>query len=191
MIDQIDNLLQKNLFNRKSRATYLLASALAIASLPGLSWGQEHSDAADGKDKAVPEFDWQLPAPPLAENLLPFYVSGTRQSFAIDSKSLTVDSDGVIRYAIVGTSSAGAKNISYEGIRCSSNEKRIYAIGHADGSWTRARDSEWQPIAFKGTTLQHAELAQNYFCKDGLIAGKVNQILQTIRYRRPAPGQQL
>ncbi len=186
MIEQLDNLLQKNSFNRRRSATYLLASALAITSLPGVSWSQEHSDT----DKAVAEFEWQLPATPVSDNLQPFYVSlTTRQSFAIDTKSLSVDSDGVVRYTVIGTSTGGAKNISYEGIRCSSAEKRIYAIGHTDGSWTRARDSEWQPIAFKGANLQHAELAQNYFCESGRIAGKLDQILQKIRYHRDEPGQ--
>jgi len=162
-----------------------MASALAIGSLPCHAWNLFGADDPDAKDKENKEIDWQPPAPPAAENMLPFYVSRiTRQSFAIDAKSMTVDTDGVVRYTIIGTSSGGAKNISYEGIRCKSFEKRLYAIGNADGTWTRARSSEWQPIATSGPNLQHAELAQNYFCSGGQIAGKVDQILQTVRYHR-------
>jgi hypothetical protein len=168
-----------------NRLAYVLAVAFAMVSLPGMATDRSQSDDPDAKEKVVAEIDWQLPTPPANNDLLPFYVSKTtRQAFALDTKSLSVDTDGVIRYTIVGTSSAGAKNISYEGIRCSGFEKRIYALGHADGTWARARDSEWQPIPIKGPNLQHAELAQNYFCNNGQIVGKAPQILQSMRYRK-------
>ena len=189
MIDYMIPLSQKPASNKKWASTCLLAAALAIASLPGHALNL-FGDDPDAKEKETPEIDWQVPAPPVAENLLSFYVSrSTRQSFAIDAKSLTVDTDGVIRYTIIGTSAGGAKNISYEGIRCRSAEKRLYAIGNADGTWTRARTSEWLPIAVMGPNLQHAELAQNYFCSGGSIAGKANQILQSLRYPRPESKQ--
>lgn len=178
MIYEIAPKLQKSLFAKKTRAAFLLAAA-ALA-LPCLAWGDD-----DDVKKAPAEIDWQLPAAPVSENLLPFYTSPfTKQSFTIDAKSLTVDTDGVIRYTIVSTSAGGAKNISYEGIRCSTYERRIYAIGHADGSWAKTRDSEWQLIPAQATNLQHAELAKNYFCSGTSIAGKAEQILQAIHYRR-------
>lgn len=181
----MNQLLQKNSFTNKKWIAYLLACAFAMAGLPSQAWSLGGSDDADTKDKPLAEIDWQLPAPPATENMLPFFVSATtRQSFAIDAKSLTVDTDGVVRYTLVGTSSAGAKNISYEGIRCSSFERRLYAVGHADGTWARARSSEWQPIAATGASLQYAELAQNYFCNSGLTAGKADQIINAIRYHR-------
>lgn len=189
MTYQVRHLLHKNLLTKQYHAAYLLAAAIGLGGFPSLSWGQAHMGDPEAKEKAA-EVEWQLPAPPDAANLLRFYVSlTTHQSFAIDAKSLTVDTDGVIRYTIVGTSSGGAKNVSYEGIRCSSFEKRIYALGHADGTWVRARDSEWQPIPVKAANLQHAELAENYFCKNGLVAGKADQILQTIHYHKAVPGQ--
>lgn len=183
MMAKTIQLLQKNILDGKTVTACFLASGLALASTSSQAWSLFNSDDPDAKDKANVEIDWQLPPPPAAENLLPFFVNPTtHQSFAIDSKSLTADTDGVVRYTVVGTSSGGAKNISFEGIRCSSYERRIYAFGHADGTWARARNSEWQPIA---ANLQHAELAQNYFCKNGLVASKVEQILQTLRYHRP------
>jgi hypothetical protein len=190
MIDHMIPLLQKPASNKKWAGAGLLAAALAIASLPSHALNLFGSDDPDAKEKENQEIDWQLPAPPVAGNLLPFYVSHTtRQSFAIDAMSLTVDTDGIIRYTIIGTSAGGAKNISYEGIRCHSFEKRLYATGNADGTWTRARSSEWLPIAVTGTNLQHAELAQNYLCSGGTIAGKAKQILQTLRYPRPESRQ--
>src|SRR4051812_48213652 len=56
----------------------------------------------DNENKPWQEIAIQLPAAPMAENLLPFYVSATAtQSFAIDAKSLTVGADGVIRYTLL------------------------------------------------------------------------------------------
>jgi hypothetical protein len=180
---RIADRMHKTLY-RKCFAS-VLATTLALVSLPGLALGSSQSDDPDTKEKAVAEIDWQLPAWPADEDLLPFYFSKTtHQTFALDTKSLTVDTDGVIRYTIIGTSAAGAKNISYEGIRCSGFERRIYALGHTDGTWARARVSEWEPIAVKGANLQHAELAQNYFCSNGRIAGKAKEILQGMRYHK-------
>ena len=190
MTDQIANSSHKPIRNRKGKAAYFLATAFALASLPCMAWSLFGSDDSDPKEKPTAEFDWQLPPATVNENLLPFYVSkSTRLTFAIDTTSLSVDTDGVIRYTIIGTSESGAKNISYEGIRCATSEKRLYALGHADGTWARARESEWQPIAVKASNLQHAELAQNYFCRDGQVAGKAPQILQTMRYHKNGMAQ--
>ncbi|MFP3740302.1 CNP1-like family protein, partial [Burkholderia sp. SIMBA_019] len=75
-----------------------------------------------------------LPALPQAgTQLLPFDVSNNTQlKFAVDPASLSVGSDGVVRYAIVITSPGGARNINYEGIRCDTYEWRLYASLNAD-----------------------------------------------------------
>ena len=93
-----------------------LAFLLSIASVSAAQANFEE-DFDDG-EKPWQEIAVQLPAPPVAANLVPFFVSATAtQEFAIDAKSLTLGSDGVIRYSLVTTSTSGAKNISYEGIR--------------------------------------------------------------------------
>jgi hypothetical protein len=179
MICQIATLLQRGPTVGRPWAAVLLT--VAALSVPALSW------ADDDANKPPAEIDWQLPAAPAAADLMPFFQSPiTKQTFAIDAKSLSVDKDGVIRYTIVGTSTGGAKNVSYEGIRCSTFEKRLYALGHADGTWVKARDSEWQPIPTSGTNKQHEDLALNYLCDGTTIAGTASQIVQNLRYHRAA-----
>jgi K+-sensing histidine kinase KdpD len=197
MIAKMTNQSHSNVFPKAIRAPTLLpdavvlAIALAIglitASISNPARSQERSaDEAQTKDKAVAEAAWQLPAAPMPDDLLPFYTSRTTgQSFAIDAKSLTVGSDGVVRYTIVSTSSSGAKNIGYEGIRCSSHEKKLVAMGHADGTWARARNADWEPIMNKGANLQHAALAEDYLCLNASVAGTPEKILYALRYRRP------
>lgn len=183
-------LSHNSIFRTKTRKTHRLAFIFVIAGFSGLVWSQGRpDDELNDKGKGSAEAAWQLPAPPAADNLLRFYASPTTgQSFGIDAKSLTVDPDGVIRYTMVSTSSSGAKNISYEGIRCRSHEKKLYALGHEDGTWALARNTGWEPIAAKGANLQHATLADYYFCRDELGAGNAERILNNIRYRRtPAP----
>ncbi len=144
---------------------------------------------SDFDDDAKPwqEIALQMPPMPVAENLLPFYVGNTvSHAFAIDAKSLSVGSDGVIRYTMVATSQAGAKNISYEGIRCQSFERKLYAFGHPNGSWSRSRRDKWEPIPRTTTaSIQHVTLAREYFCRNLEIADNAEKIVDRIRNKRP------
>ncbi len=118
------------------------------------------------------ERNWQevaiaLPPYPKAQDLLEFTVSAaTDFRFYIDATSLSVGSDGVVRYVLVARSPSGAQNVSYEGIRCKSRNYRIYATGRRDGTWTEARRVSWRPIG-SGTVNWHAALQRDYFCPKG------------------------
>lgn len=162
--------------------TVFIIMTSAIAAAHAQSRFEEDFD--DG-EKAWQEIAIQLPAAPIAENLLPFYVSATAsQSFALDSKSLTLGTDGVIRYTLITSSAAGAKNISYEGIRCESFEKKLYAFGQPDGTWSRSRRDKWEPIVRNAANRQHATLAQDYFCQGLNIAGDAKTMLERIKAQR-------
>jgi len=136
----------------------------------------------DDENKPWEEIAVQLPAAPKEENLIEFYVGPTTtQTFAIDAKSLAIGSDGVIRYTMVATSQAGAKNISYEGIRCATFEKKLYAFGRDDGSWGRSRHDQWEGIVRGKANRQHAALAQDYFCSNLTIVGSEKDMLRRLR----------
>jgi hypothetical protein len=140
---------------------------------------------SDDKDKPWEEAAIQLPPAPKAENLLSFDVSPTAtQAFVIDASSLSVGADGVIRYTLVATSRSGAKNISYEGIRCQTYERRVYAFGQPDGTWARSRRSKWEPIQGYAANRPHAALAKDFFCLEQTIAGKADDMLNRIRNKR-------
>lgn len=142
-------------------------------------------EAADAARPAWQELPMQLPAIPQQANLLEFYVSETAtQIFAIDPTSLSAGTDGVVRYTLVSRSAAGAVNISYEGIRCESFEKKVYAFGHKDGSWTRSRRDRWETITGTTANRQHAALARDYFCSHKVIEGDAGQIVARLRDKR-------
>jgi hypothetical protein len=169
--------------NHRSVAGVVTAVTLLLAGTAGAQ--SRFEEDFDDKDKPWQEVAVQLPAAPAAENLLPFYVSATAtQAFLIDPKSLTVGSDGVVRYTLVSMSPQGATNISYEGIRCSSFEKKLYAFGQANGGWSRSRRDQWERIIAGNANRQHAALAQDYFCEGKTIAGKAENIVERIRSQR-------
>lgn len=114
------------------------------------------------------EGDVVFPGPPNPVSLVNFYVSAsTPNTFWVDGASLTVADDGVVRYVLVVRSPSGAESTTFEGIRCGSAERRIYATGRSDGTWARARDSAWTRISFNSYNRAQAALAQDYFC-DGV-----------------------
>jgi hypothetical protein len=114
------------------------------------------------------EEEVEPPAFPQEANLREFYVSElTTNKFYIDASTLSVGKDGVVRYVLVVRTSGGATNITFEGVRCSSRELRIYASGRRDGVWAKARLSEWRPIENKLKNRHHAELSRNLFCPNG------------------------
>lgn len=134
---------------------------LLAASFGAAAWD------ADEETKWV-ESAIALPAPPKDENLLRFEVSRlTSNIFYIDAVSLSIGDDGVVRYTLVVQSPSGVRNVSYEGMRCSTAERRSYAYGAADGGWSPARQSAWSRIRGNSLNRQYAALFSEYFCVPG------------------------
>jgi hypothetical protein len=161
--------------------------ALAAWSLGATSFAPAgFDDQFDDKTKKWEEIALQLPAAPQAANLLPFYVSPTAsQKFFIDAKSLSVGSDGIVRYTLVSRSESGVENISYDGIRCETYQKKQYAFGQADGGWARSRQGAWLPIVELVGNRQDSALAKDYFCDGNSVSGSAGSIVNLIKYQRP------
>jgi hypothetical protein len=163
----------------------LTAAVFALSLITVANAQSRYEQDSDDQEASWQEAAIQLPPAPQPENLLPFYVSETAtQTFAIDAKSLTIGSDGVIRYTLVARSASGAKNISYEGIRCQSFEKKRYAFGREDGTWSLSRRGQWERIVRNAANRQHATLALDYFCQNLTIADNVEKILGRIRMQQ-------
>lgn len=128
------------------------------------------------------EIEVQLPGPPKTESLQPFFVSAASDhTFMIDLSSLTVGGDGVVRYVLVIQTGAGGRNVTFEGIRCESRERRIYAAGRRDGSWSKARNNEWQRIQNQSANRHHAALFAEYFCPGGVIVRAASEASEALR----------
>jgi len=144
---------------------------------------------ASDDEKPEVEAEVPIPVPPKANNLVEFYVSTVATNrFYVDSASLSVSADGEIRYTVVITSAAGARNVSFEGIRCTSGERRLYAFGRPDNSWSKARNSVWVPINPVGSSRYQYVLMRDYFCPDGIVTRETSRIIEALKGGKPLSG---
>ena len=126
-------------------------------------------DDGDDEQKPWQEIEVQFPPAPVRSNLLPLYVSAaTANKFYVDGATLSVGTDGVIRYVMVVETPEGGRNVTFEGMRCEARGRRIYASGRLDGTWSKARKSEWERIQDAYANRQHAALFLEYFCPNGI-----------------------
>ena len=169
----------------QNRVSNFFLALLALLALYAPFASAANTDDADS-DALKAESPVVLPAPAQKSNLLSFYVSPTTTlDFAVDAKSVSVTEEGIVRFVLVITSQSGASNISYEGIRCSTGERKLYAVGQTNGSWTTARRDVWEAIIDRGINRQHAALAKDYFCETGIVAGKAEVIVDRLRKKKP------
>jgi hypothetical protein len=102
-----------------------------------------------------------LPPAPRPSSLVEFPGSTAGFRFYVDTGSLSVSGDGLVRYVLVARSESGAENITYEAINCRTLEHRLYASGRKDGSWQPV-SAPWRALGPR-TPAQRA-LAADYFC---------------------------
>ncbi len=133
-------------------------------------------------DPNAAESPLKYPAAPNEAGLVSFFVSaGSPHRFMVDADSVSVEKEGVVRYTLVIQASGGARNVSYEGMRCATAERRTYAFGKADGSWSPTRTSGWSKIREAEVNRQHAALYQEYFCPGGVIVRSVDEVRRLLR----------
>jgi hypothetical protein len=158
----------------------LLALLLMLPLSAYAEWGQ--FDYEFEADKPWVELAAQLPPPSKAENLIEFNVSSaTRNRHFIDTASISVGEDQVVRYTVVIDAAGGARNVLFEGMRCATAEHRIYAYGQPDGNWTRARKSGWENIKLRSLLSHRKALFEDHFCPDGINVRDAGAAILSLR----------
>lgn len=138
-------------------------------------------------EKSWKEVETVLPKPPRQEKLVQIDVrSLSTNAFFVDEDSVEFGRDGVIRYTMVVVSPSGARNVSFEGMRCDTAERRLYAFGRADGAWSPARSASWQRIEGGKLNQQHAALYREYFCASGGSVSSTDEARRVLRHGNPA-----
>lgn len=158
------------------KVCFVLLLTACGASGPKSDW-----ERANEEKLPVAEQQRDTPPPPLKRGeLIEFFVAATSEfRFFVDAASLSVGSDGIVRYVLVARSSAGTENVSFEGMRCATREVRIYALGR-DGAWV-GRESDWRPIPPRGAHAWHNELYREYFCPYREPIGSAAKAVQALR----------
>ncbi|MCX8145466.1 MAG: CNP1-like family protein [Azovibrio sp.] len=160
-----------------------LRRLLALVGLVGVALGvQAQAQFDPDEEKPWEELPLQLPPFPVDANFLGFYVSPTATNrFYLDTASLSVGSDGVVRYTLLAVSDSGVRNLTYEGMRCQTRERRIYATGRSDGTWATLPAGKWVRIREQVTNRYHAALFTDLLCPDGVIVRRVEDIVRSLK----------
>lgn len=158
----------------------LTALLLMLPLTAYAEWGQ--FDFEFESDKPWVELSAQLPPTPKAENLVEFNVSSaTRNRHFVDTESISVGEDKVVRYTVVIDAAGGARNVSFEGLRCATGERRLYAYGHPDGTWSKARNAQWEGIKMRSLLSYHKALFEDHFCPDGINVRDAREAVHNLR----------
>ncbi|MEO7242890.1 MAG: CNP1-like family protein [Variovorax sp.] len=163
--------LRRTTLWRRRLAACLLALPLAAAAQLA-----DQPDWSESKVPPAPKFD--------QKRLLPIEVGGRfALDFGIDPQTVVVTPDGVVRYVVVASSSRGALNAFYEGIRCGSAQMKTYAR-FTDGAWHNAEKPEWEPIKLMSSGHTRA-IAVQAVCEGRAPRLTTAEIIDQLRQTRP------
>jgi hypothetical protein len=164
----------------KFKPVFLIFLTVGVLApgLSGMAGAQILGDNADWKESEVP-------APPAFDvsKLVTFEVSaGSSLVYGVDPASIRITpSDGVVRYVMVATSASGARNVMYEGLRCSSAEFKTYARYSADGRWSPVSNPEWRSL-FGNMPSKHAlRFAQAGGCDNATAPSSVKALVSRLK----------
>jgi hypothetical protein len=153
----------------------LLALALAGAALGAFAQALP-TDNPDWKELDAP------PPPALrTEGLIALDIPGSNLRFGVDPASISVGRDGVVRYVIVATSSSGAVNGMYEGLRCGTGDTKTYARHTPGTGWHATNQSDWQRLSTTGATRHSMFLARAGACRNNAPNISQAQIVRDLK----------
>ncbi len=149
---------------------------LALALL--LAAGAAHAQLADVNP------DWketEAPAPPALRTtgLIPLEIPGSQLRYGVDPASVSLGSDGVVRYVVVAASASGAVNGIYEGIRCNTAEYKVYAR-NAGAGWSTS-GGDWRRLHDEPRSRHSLLVARTGACIGRGPNGSAAQIVRDLR----------
>ena len=115
---------------------------------------------------------------------MPRYLSSR---VAIDPATLSVSTDGVVRYVVVISNASGSINALHEGIRCATEEVKTYARYAPSGRWTSIAEPAWQSMTGPLPSKHALALARQGLCDGHIVpAGSVPAIVERLTHPYPA-----
>jgi hypothetical protein len=130
--------------------------------------------------------DWreaEAPPPPAfrQSGLIALDMPRSSLRFGVDPASVSLGSDGIVRYVVVAASATGAVNGLYEGIRCDTAEFKVYARYNAGSGWTVAKESPWRPLHDAQTSSHSLLIARTGACVGHAPNRSATQIVRDLR----------
>lgn len=118
---------------------------------------------------------------------MPRYVS---VKMGIDPDTVTVSSDGIVRYVVVAVSGSGNINAAYEGIWCRAGEVKTYARAGNDGRWGAVANAQWKALNASQPSMHALALARQGVCDGRSAAGNSPQDIVRKLKRSASDGDQ-
>lgn len=135
--------------------------------------GLDNPDWVEDKEPAPPAFS-KTRALPLE---MPNYVT---VRVGIDPATVTVGQDGVVRYVVVMSNATGTVNAAYEGIRCASDQVKIYARAGASGEWSVIPEPAWRDVNGNQPS-KHAMVFARLAACDVRVANRQAEVIQALQ----------
>lgn len=146
------------------RTTLAITTCLVIARLA-------HGQLAD-LDPDWKELEMKPPATFRSDRLVPIEMPRhVSVQVGIDPDTLTVSSDGIVRYVVVAVSGSGNINAAYEGIWCRAGDVKIYARAGSDGRWNAVANPQWKRLNASQPSMHALALARQGVCEGRSAAG--------------------
>lgn len=128
------------------------------------------------------------PAYPRDSDLAEFtLLNPTTNRFFIDTSSLTVAKDRIVRFVLVIRTPTNETNVRFSGLHCSEKEWKDYAIVGADRSWKVDEDAQWRTIQeLRYNNFQYT-LYDEFLCSAGGVfssgpAGDAPKLVKLLRH---------
>jgi hypothetical protein len=164
----------------KLSSAFLASLFLMALNVQGSAQAQSYvlEDPADWKEI-------ETPPPPAfdVKKLITFEVSPNSQLvYGVDPAAVSISQkDGIVRYVMVASNANGARNVMYEGIRCSTGEFKTYARQSSDGKWAHVSNPEWRSL-FENMPSKHAlRFARAGACDSAAPATSVDVLVSRLK----------
>lgn len=156
-------------------ATLLLAWGPLAAERPFIDTPEPITPKSVKPGRKWAEDEIRLPSWPQESDLVEIKTDagGPRFTHYLDLNSLSTGEDGVVRYTIVTESASGARNLTFEGLRCTPRGAyKIYAYGAKGGFHDTSIAEQWQDIDERGDDQYRIELWRHYLCVPRLFKAR-------------------
>ncbi len=128
------------------------------------------------------EADVRAPAYPRDADLVAVTLGPTDTfKLYIDTKSVSLASDRVLRLTLIVESSSGTRNVFFDGMRCETRRYKTYAVGSSDGKFVPAKNAQWQDIPRPSQNGFRFHLFQHYVCNDISLAVSPREFLDRLK----------
>jgi hypothetical protein len=152
-------------FGMIAAALWAVSAAAQVAFNP--------PDWVEAKTAAPPSFttDQLIPIE------MPHYVT---VEVGIAPSTVSVGTDGVVRYVVVMRNTSGSTIAAYEGIRCTTDEVKLYARTNSVGDWVTIAAPQWRSVTDNLPSKHAFAIARQGGCNTHL-SSSLDETLKALR----------